>query len=106
LGIPDPYWLDLRGYDPAATAAALHKPILILQGGRDYQVTVDDDLAQWKTALADPPDVTIRVYDADNHALFSGNGPSTPAEYEAAQHMDPAVTTDIANWLTTAICPT
>jgi dienelactone hydrolase len=99
FGAPAPYWLDLRTYDPAATAAGLGKPILILQGGRDYQVTVAEDLAGWRTALADRPDVTIRVYEADNHLFCTGTGPSTPAEYEPAQHMDPTVVTDIADWL-------
>src|SRR4051794_8527566 len=80
FGVPAAYWLDLRGYDPAATAARLGKPMLILQGGRDYQVTVDDDLARWRAALADRPDVTIRVHDADNHLFFAGSGPSRPAE--------------------------
>lgn len=99
LGVPATYWLDLRGYDPAAAAAALHKPILVLQGARDYQVTVADDLALWQAALADRPDVTIRVYDADNHLFFPGTGPSTPAEYDPAQHVDPQVVADIAGWL-------
>jgi dienelactone hydrolase len=99
FGAPAPYWLDLRTYDPAATAAGLGKPILILQGARDYQVTVADDLAGWRAALADRPDVTIRVYEADNHLFFTGTGPSTPAEYEPAQHVDPAVVADIADWL-------
>jgi hypothetical protein len=98
FGVPASYWLDLRGYDPAATAATLGKPMLILQGGRDYQATVDDDLARWRAALADRPDVTIRVHDADNHLFFTGDGPSRPAEYEAAQHVDPAVVADIADW--------
>jgi hypothetical protein len=31
--------------------------------------------------------------------FFTGSGPSKPSEYEPAQHMDPAVITDIANWL-------
>jgi len=100
FGVPAGYWLDLRGYDPAATAAALGKPMLILQGGRDYQVTVADDLSRWRAALGSSPQVTIRVYDADNHLFFTGSGPSTPAEYEPAQHMDPAVVADIAAWLT------
>jgi dienelactone hydrolase len=100
FGVPAAYWLDLRGYDPAATAAMLGKPMLILQGGRDYQVTVEDDLARWRAALAGSPGVTIRVYDADNHLFFTGSGPSKPSEYEPAQHMDPAVITDIADWLT------
>ncbi|MFF2009453.1 alpha/beta hydrolase family protein [Streptomyces sp. NPDC058195] len=100
LGLPAPYWLDLRGYDPVAAAAELGKPILILQGGRDYQVTVTEDLAGWEAGLAHLPHVTIRVYDADNHLFFPGAGPSTPDEYEPAQHMNPAVVADIADWLT------
>src|SRR5215467_10442749 len=83
FGVPAPYWLDLRGYDPVATAAALGKPILILQGGRDYQATVAEDLAGWKAGL--------------------GSGPSSPAEYEPAQHLDPAVVTDIAAWLASTL---
>jgi dienelactone hydrolase len=103
FGVPAPYWLDLRGYNPAAAAAALGKPLLILQGGRDYQSTVAEDLAGWRAALAGRPDVTIRVYDADNHLFFPGSGPSSPAEYEPAQHMDPAVIADIADWLASAL---
>ncbi|MFB4265711.1 alpha/beta fold hydrolase [Nonomuraea sp. GTA35] len=99
FGLPASYWLDLRDYDPVATAAALNKPMLILQGGRDYQVTVADDLSGWRTGLAHRPDVTIRVYDADNHLFFPGEGVSTPEEYEVAQHVDPAVVEDIAKWL-------
>ena len=99
FGLSGAYWLDLRSYDPVTTAAALNKPMLILQGGRDYQVTVEDDLSRWRTGLGRRPDVTIRVYEADNHLFFSGTGPSTPADYEPAQHVDPSVVTDIANWL-------
>ncbi|MCU7722777.1 alpha/beta hydrolase [Actinoplanes sp. KI2] len=101
FGVPASYWLDLRGYDPAATAATLGRPMLILQGGRDYQATVDDDLARWRAGLADRPGVTIRVHDADNHLFFTGDGPSRPAEYEAAQHVDQAVVADIAEWIHT-----
>jgi hypothetical protein len=99
FGIPAPYWLDLRGYDPPAAAAALHTRMLIVQGGRDYQVTTGDDLSRWQAALTGRKDVTIRVYDADNHLFFPGSGPSSPAEYEPAQHMDPEVIAGVASWL-------
>ncbi|MER7787187.1 alpha/beta fold hydrolase [Streptomyces sp. NPDC097640] len=99
LGLSAAYWLDLRGYDPVAAAAALGTPMLVLQGGRDYQVTVADDLARWRAGLAHRPDVTTRVYEADNHLFCPGSGPSTPAEYESAHHVDPAVVADIAEWL-------
>ena len=100
FGYPAPYWLDLRDYDPVATATSLDIPMLILQGGRDYQVTVADDLARWQAGLADRPQVAIRVHEPDNHLFFPGAGPSTPAEYDPAQHLDPTIVADIADWLT------
>jgi dienelactone hydrolase len=99
FGLPASYWRDQSYYDPVGTAAALDRPMLILQGGRDYQVTVQDDLARWRAGLGQRADVAIRVYDADDHLFFRGTGPSGPADYEAAQHVDPAVVADIAGWL-------
>jgi uncharacterized protein len=49
--------------------------------------------------LARRADVTIRVYDADNHLFFPGTGTSTPADYAPPQHVDAAVVADIAQWL-------
>jgi hypothetical protein len=99
FGLSASYWLDLRDYDPVAAAVALDKPMLVAQGGRDYQVTVEDDLARWRAGLAHRSDVDVRVYEADNHLFFTGTGQSTPAEYEPAQHVDPAVIADVAAWL-------
>jgi hypothetical protein len=70
-----------------------------LQGSRDYQVTVGDDLARWQAGLAHRPDVTIRIYDADDHMFFAGGGASTPADYQLPGHVDAAVIADIADWL-------
>jgi dienelactone hydrolase len=99
FGFSGSYWLDIRGYAPVATAAALDKPMLILQGGRDYQVTVADDLPGWQAGLSHRPDVTIRVLEADDHLFFPGTGPSTLADYATAQHVDPAAIDEIAAWL-------
>jgi hypothetical protein len=52
FGYPGSYWLELRGYDPVATAAGLAVPMFLVQGGRDYQVTVEDDLARWRNGPA------------------------------------------------------
>ncbi len=105
FAVPAPYWLDLRGYRPAEEAAHLRKPVLVLQGGRDYQVTVDDDLVIWRRALDGTPDVSIRVYAADNHFFFSGSGPSTPDESEPAQHVDAEVVFDVAHWVNSGHLP-
>lgn len=98
FGWPGSYWRDLR-YDRVAAAAALGRPLLIVQGGRDYQVTVADDLSRWRAGLAHRPGVTIRVHEADDHLFFPGDGPSTPAGYEPPQHVDPGVVDGIADWL-------
>ena len=99
FGVPAPYWLDLRGYDPVAVASGLPQPMLILQGGRDYQVTVADDLSRWQAGLGSRADVMVRVYPADNHFFFPGTGPSSPAELAAAQHLDPEVVADVSDWV-------
>ncbi|MFI5952248.1 alpha/beta fold hydrolase [Cryptosporangium sp. NPDC051539] len=98
FGWPASYWLDLREDDPVARAAGLGQPMLVLQGGRDYQVTVDDDLARWKAGLS-RENVTFRVYEKDDHLFFPGTEPSTPAGYVPPQHVDSTVVSDIADWL-------
>ena len=99
FGWPASYWLDLREFDQVATAAALGRPILILQGGRDYQVTVAEDLAGWRAGLAGHADVTIRILEADDHMFFPGSGPSTPSDYQAPHHVDPEAVSAIAEWI-------
>ncbi|MFD5462377.1 alpha/beta hydrolase family protein [Kitasatospora sp. NPDC127059] len=99
FGLSAAYWLDLRDYDPVATAAGLSVPMLILQGGRDYQVTVEDDLTRWRRALADRPGVTVRVHPELNHLFLPGDGPATPAEYARPGHVAAEVLEGIATWL-------
>ncbi len=99
LGFSAAYWLDLRAYDPPATAAALTQPMLILQGGRDYQVTVTDDLALWQRALAHRPQVRIRIHQDLNHLFFPGSGDPTPADYAKPGHVALAVVDEIVTWL-------
>jgi hypothetical protein len=89
------YFLGMRGYKPAQTAAALTIPILILQGDRDYQVTAPD-LAGWKRALAGKKNAQIKQYAALNHLFIAGSGPPRPAEYEVPGHVDEEVIRDVA----------
>jgi uncharacterized protein len=98
IGAPTSYWLDLRGYDPPAAARAVKVPMLILQGGRDYQVTTAD-LEKWKAALGDRKDVTTKLYSTLNHLFIPGTGASVPAEYLTPGHVDEAVIRDIAEWI-------
>jgi dienelactone hydrolase len=92
------YWLDLRGYDPVKTAAKLKIPILILQGGRDYQVT-PSNFEAWGAALAKRTNVTLKIYPDLNHLFMTGTGRSGPAEYEQPGHVSQEVIDTIATWV-------
>lgn len=75
------YWLDMRGYYPPEVAVRVEHPMLILQGGRDYQVTTED-FDNWKKALGGRSDVTSKLYPKLNHLFFEGQGLITPNEYQ------------------------
>ena len=95
---PESYWKDFDAYKPAEAAAKLTLPMLILQGERDYQVTLED-LQGWRRALEDHKNVTIKTYPTLNHLFLPGVGKSTPAEYEQAGHIPDFVLDDIAGWI-------
>ncbi len=97
-GVPVSYWLDLKGYDPAAAAKKLGIPMLILQGERDSQVPMTD-FGLWKAAVGGAKGVTMKSYPALNHLFVAGEGKSLPAEYNKPGHVSPAVIDDIAKFV-------
>lgn len=98
--IPGSYFLDLRNYNPVDTAARLKIPILVLQGGHDYQVTAAD-YALWRKGLASDPSATFHYYPDLTHLFLPApnSGPASPADYANAGHVAPEVITGIANWI-------
>ena len=84
----------------ALLAGALTLPMLILQGERDYQVTLAD-LEGWRNAVGSRANVSIKSYPTLNHLFLPGEGKSTPSEYERAGHIPDVVLDDIATWLRT-----
>jgi dienelactone hydrolase len=98
LGVPGLYWLAIRDYHPAQTAAKLAMPMLVLQGERDYQVTMDD-FALWKKSLAGRKTVVMKSYPRLNHLFIEGEVKAKPDEYLQAGHVASEVIDDIAAWL-------
>jgi dienelactone hydrolase len=98
LNVPGRYWLSLRDYDAPGTAAKIKQPMLILQGERDYQVTMAD-FEGWKKALASRGNVRFKSYPNLNHLFMEGEGKAKPAEYDQTGHVDQNVVTDIAEWV-------
>lgn len=94
------YHETLQSYDHETTAANLDIPLLLLQGGNDWQVTPDGSLPVWRNALADNENATITVYDDLNHLFQESEPPLTQAEYvEADKSFDEQVIEDIASFV-------
>jgi len=98
MGAPPTYWLDLKGYNPAEKAKSLGLPMLILQGERDYQVTMKD-YELWKAAVGNSKGVVMKSYPTLNHLFVAGEGKSLPAEYNKPGHVAAEVVDDIAAFI-------
>ena len=98
LGAPAPYWADLEGRNVVTVALGLHKPVLLLQGGRDYQVTAAD-WKIWQERAAGHPEITLREYPSLNHLGISGTARSAPDDYLIPGQVDQGMIQDIADWM-------
>lgn len=96
MGAPAKYFLDLDEYDAAATMREFPKPSLVLQGSRDYQITLEQ-LDDWLKAVGPRADMTVKRYPGLWHLFMPGSG--TPADYGVPGHVEAQVITDIAGWI-------
>jgi len=98
LGAPPSYWLDLNRHKTVEIARGMKRPVLVLQGGRDYQATLED-FQGWKDALASHKNAQLKLYPKLNHLFIEGEGKSTPSEYENSGHVAETVVKDVAAWI-------
>lgn len=105
--LPAGFWRSLDAVIPVADARRLRLPLLVLHGGRDYQV-VDADWAVWQEGVGragkvgrvgKSSSVTLRRYPALNHLGIAGNGPGTPDEYQRPGQVDAVLVADVAEWV-------
>jgi dienelactone hydrolase len=84
---------------PANIAQVLmNKPVLFIQGKRDYQVP-PTELASWKKRLAEACCVKYVLFDKLNHLMMEGEGVSTPAEYNKPNSVPEYVADEVVNWI-------
>lgn len=96
------YFKEMGVHAAPGYLAALQKPMLIMQGEKDFQVKVDKDFNAYQNFLKDKPNVTFKLYKNLNHAFVpSVYGSITKAkqEYNIEQHIGENVISDIANWI-------
>lgn len=96
---PQSWWLSLHEYHQVAVAKSLSRPLLILQGGSDFQVSPTLDFDAWKRALAGKPGVTFHLYPGLSHLFRPAGKTGTVADYIEPGATDPQVIGDIAAWI-------
>lgn len=98
LGINPEYWLDLHGYNPAELAQKIIKPLIIIQGERDYQITMKE-FQLWQEILGQRDNVDYISYPGLNHILIAGTGKSQPQEYYIPGQVAQNLIEDLASWV-------
>ncbi|MGE0480628.1 MAG: alpha/beta hydrolase family protein [Phycisphaerae bacterium] len=104
LGAPARYWEELHKLDVLGAARRFAGRMLIVHGGRDYQVPAKC-LEAWREGLKDRKGVTFKVYESLNHLMMAGEGKSAPVEYQKTGHVDEAVIRDVTEWIRSADGP-
>ena len=103
MGAPISYWLDFGNYVATDLAKKQSGPLLVLQGAKDYQVTVQD-FELWKKELAGRTDVTYKLYPNMIHGLVDiAAEKSLPTDAVKPANVPSVLIEDIANWIKTQV---
>lgn len=102
FGQPAYYLWEMAQQDTADTLAHLDLPVLIVNGGQDFQVSDENGIEAWQEVKL-PENVEIRYYPELNHVLMAPNTPETlrytAAEYEIPCLVDERIISDIAQFI-------
>ena len=98
LGASEVYWKSLNQYDVLSLAKKITAPVLIINGDRDYQVTVDE-FNLWRKSLEAYDNFAFKLYPGVNHLLFKGEGKPSNEEYNTRHEVDREIIEDITDFI-------
>ena len=78
------------------------KPVLILQGGRDFQVLAEDDFKRFRELLACRENTEFKLYPDLNHVFVKAiydDILKASKEYSVERHIDDSVIGDISSFI-------
>ena len=96
------YFKEMGEHAAPGYLKRLQKPLLILQGEKDFQATAAEDFAGYKTLLAGRENVSFKLYPGLNHAFvpaLSDDINKARKEYAEERHIGEEVIGDIARWI-------
>ncbi len=98
VGASGYYYKEMDAHPASKYIKNLTKPILILQGQKDFQVYADKDYKEYQNLLSQKSNATFKLYPQLNH-LFMTSTTGTGDEYKTASHVDSNVLKDVADWI-------
>lgn len=101
-GMTTYYFKEMGQHEAADYLNATDKPVLIMQGEKDFQVKLEKDFEMYQDLLQDRPNVSYKVYEGLNHAFVpavADNLLQAKKEYGTERHIGEDVIADIANWI-------
>ena len=98
LNLSANYWQSILDYNPLKEVKKVKIPMLLLQGERDYQVTMKD-FELWKKSLDNNKKATFISYSKLNHLFITGDKKSQPKEYMIKGTVDEMAINDIFNFI-------
>ena len=79
-----------------------NKPVLIMQGGKDFQVLADDDYKEFEKQLSGRENTYFRLYPDLNHCFVNGiysDSLKASKEYNVERHIGDDVIKDISDFI-------
>jgi dienelactone hydrolase len=100
FGLPQGYIDEMDAHPVSEYLLSTDKPFLILQGGKDFQVSPTADFEAYKQLVGSKGNFEFHLYDNLNH-LFTVSTMENPTtdDYVAGTHLDAAPLADIAAWI-------
>jgi len=92
------YIKELDAKTAADYLQGYNKPIMILQGAEDFQISPEKDFEPYKAILEGRDNAKFKLYEGLNH-LFMPSIKGTIEDYETPGSVDTVVINDIAAWI-------
>lgn len=98
MGVPVSYWRKLQKVGGPEAALEGEWPMLVVQGGKDQQVSVAN-FDEWEKKLKGRPNCTFKFYPDLNHLLQNGGGTMTLKEIGLPRQVNESVLQDVSEWI-------
>ncbi|WP_042455112.1 alpha/beta hydrolase family protein [Neobacillus dielmonensis] len=97
------YYFKEMGEHPSANYLKdIDKPLLIMQGEKDVQASIEKDFYGYKNILSEHPNKTFKLYPNLNHVFMTsiyGDIRKVRKEFKVSQNVEKQVIKDITDWI-------